>query len=55
MLRIERSTSGEEVCFTISGRVDAVHVGELRRLIDAETAARRPIVLNLKEVKLVDR
>jgi hypothetical protein len=29
--------------------------GELRRLIDEETATRRPIVLNLKEVKLVDR
>jgi hypothetical protein len=27
MLRIERSTSDEDVCFTISGRVDAVHVG----------------------------
>jgi hypothetical protein len=55
MLRIERSVDGEDVCLTITGRVEAVHVAELQRLIEEETAARRPIVLDLKEVKLVDR
>jgi anti-anti-sigma regulatory factor len=55
MLRIERSADGEDVRFTITGRVEAVHVAELQRLIEEETAARRPIVLDLKEVKLVDR
>jgi hypothetical protein len=55
MLRIERSADGEDVCLTITGRVEAVHVAELQRLIDEETAAHRPTVLDLKEVKLVDR
>lgn len=55
MLRIERSAQGEDVCFAITGRVEAVHVAELQRLIEEEMAARRPIVLDLKEVKLVDR
>jgi hypothetical protein len=55
MLRIERSADGEDVRLTIAGRVEAVHVAELQRLNEEETAARRPIVLDLKEVKLVDR
>jgi len=55
MLRIERSARGEGVCFAISGRVDAAHLAELQRLIDEETAVRRQVVLDLREVKLVDR
>ena len=55
MLRIERSPGGEDVCFTITGRVEAAHVGELQRLIDEQRAAHRPVALDLKEVKLVDR
>jgi hypothetical protein len=55
MLRIERSADGEDVCFTVTGRVEAVHVAELQRLIDEERAAHRPVALDLKEVKLVDR
>jgi len=54
VLRIDRSANGE-VRFAITGRVEAAHVAELRRLIDAESAGDRPIVLDLKEVKLVDR
>ena len=53
-MRIERSTNGG-VRFTITGRVEASHVAELQRLIDEEAAERRPIVLDLKDVKLVDR
>ena len=55
VLMIERSADGEDVCFTITGRVEAAHVAELQRLIDEERAAHRPVALDLKEVKLVDR
>jgi len=54
VLRIDRSANGE-VRFKIAGRVDVAHVAELQRLIDAESAGDRPIVLDLKDVKLVDR
>jgi anti-anti-sigma regulatory factor len=53
MLRIERSANGEGV-LTVSGRMDAENLIELKNLIDAE-AARRRIVLDLKELTLVDR
>ena len=55
MLRIERSRNGEEVRLAISGRVEAEHLEELQRLIDDEPAPPRRIVLDLREVKLVDR
>ena len=54
MLRIDRSANGE-VHLTITGHVDAAHVAELQRLIDGESAGHRPLVLDLKDVKLVDR
>ncbi len=54
MLRIDRSANGE-VCFTITGHVEAAHVVELQRLIDGESVGHRPIVFDLKNVKLVDR
>ncbi len=54
MLRIDRSANGE-VRFTLTGRVEVPHVAELQRLIDAESAGNHPIVLDLKDVKLVDR
>ena len=54
MLRIERSADGEDIRFTISGRIDAAHVVELQRLIDDETAE-CSVVLDLRDVKLVDR
>jgi hypothetical protein len=54
VLRIDRSANGD-VRFTITGHVDAAHVAELQQLVDAESAGRRPIVLDLKDVKLVDR
>ena len=34
--------------------IGQVHVAELQRLIDPESAGHRPIVLDLEDVKLVD-
>jgi len=42
------------VTFTLSGRIKAEELAELQRLLDAEGQEHR-IVLDLKEVKLVDR
>ena len=53
VLRIDRSANGE-VRFTLTGRVGMAHVAELQRLIDAESG-NCPIVLDLEDVKLVDR
>ena len=53
MLRICRTSNGEAV-FTVSGRIDCENLAELRNLIEA-TAAGRGMVLDLKELILVDR
>jgi anti-anti-sigma regulatory factor len=53
MLRITRSTNGENVLL-VSGQIDAENVTELKNLIDSEDPA-RPIVLDLRELTLVDR
>ena len=52
-LKIQISTKGEDVTFTLSGRINAEEVAELQRLFKAEGQDHR-IVLDLKEVKLVD-
>jgi hypothetical protein len=54
VLRIHRSEQGEVVRFMLSGRIEAEYLPELRRLIDGEER-RRPLTLDLREVKLVDR
>ena len=54
MLRIQRSEQGEGVRFMLSGRIEAEHLPELRRLIEAEDR-RRGLTLDLREVKLADR
>src|SRR5262245_3591974 len=54
VLKIDRSANGE-IRFTLTGRVGSEHVAELRRLIDAESAGDRQIVLDLADVKLIDR
>jgi len=54
MLRIQISAKGEVVAFTLSGRIKAEELAELQRLFEAEGEDQR-IVLDLKEVKLVDR
>lgn len=53
MLRIERRANGD-VVFTVSGRLSADHVSELTALLAAEAAGRH-LVLDLKDVVLVDR
>ena len=53
MLKIQRKTNGG-VIFTLSGRIEAEDLGELRRLLELE-AAESHVALDLKDVTLVDR
>ena len=53
MLKIKRSANGQ-VIFTLSGRMGAEHVLQLKTLFESE-AGLRPIVLDLKDLTLVDR
>jgi hypothetical protein len=53
MLKIQRKTNGG-VIFTLSGRIEAEDLGELRRLLELEGAGSQ-IALDLKDVTLVDR
>jgi anti-anti-sigma regulatory factor len=53
MLKIQRKANGD-VVFTVSGRLDAENVAELSALLAAEPAE-RPVVLDLKDLVLVDR
>ena len=53
MLKIQRSANGEAV-FTLSGRMDAENVAELKAVVKSEGKGRR-IVLDLKDLTLVDR
>jgi len=53
MLKIQRVTNSY-VVFTLSGRMDAENVAELKELIASEARGRR-IVLELSDLTLVDR
>jgi hypothetical protein len=53
MLKIQRTANGD-VVLTLSGRLGADNVSELSALLAAEPAG-RPVVLDLKDVVLVDR
>ncbi len=53
MLKIQRAVNGE-VVFTLSGRMDAENVVDLKTLFGSEAEGRR-IVLYLKDLTLVDR
>jgi hypothetical protein len=53
MLKIQRKANGK-VTFTLSGRIEAEDIDELRRLLELEGAGRN-IALDLKDVTLVDR
>ena len=53
MLRIQRASNGK-VVFTLSGRIEAEDVAELRRLLALEAPAAQ-ILLDLGEVLLVER
>jgi anti-anti-sigma regulatory factor len=52
MMRVQRSADGEFVVFALSGRIDVEDLAELRRLLEAE---HRHVVLDLKDLRLVDR
>ena len=53
MLKIQRATNNQ-VVFTLSGRMNAENVSELKGLIESEARGRR-IVLDLSDLTLVDR
>jgi anti-anti-sigma regulatory factor len=53
-LKIQRSVDDGFVVFTMSGRIQSEHLAELQSLFEIE-AADHNIVLDLKEVRLVDR
>jgi hypothetical protein len=54
MFKIERSSNGKSVVFTVSGRVKASALTELQKLLKGE-ARDHNVALDLKNVKLVDR
>jgi hypothetical protein len=51
-LKIQKSARREVVVFTLSGRINAEEVAELKRLFEGHD---HRVVLDLKEVKLVDQ
>lgn len=53
MLKIQRATN-KQVVFTLSGRMNAENVSELKGLIESEARGRR-MVLELSDLTLVDR
>jgi hypothetical protein len=53
MLKIQRKANGD-VVFTVVGRLEPDNVGELLQLLAVEPAG-RPVVLDLKDLVLVDR
>ena len=53
MLKITRATNGE-VIFTVSGRMDAEHLAELKTLLSSE-ANGCSIILDLRDLTLVDQ
>ena len=53
MLKIQR-ISNSHVVFTLSGRMDAENIAELKETIESEVRGRR-IVLELSDLTLVDR
>lgn len=53
MFKIQRFVDGGSVIFALSGRIKAERLAELENLLKCE--ADHSLVLDLKEVKLVDR
>jgi anti-anti-sigma regulatory factor len=53
MLKIQR-LSNDHVVFTLSGRIDAENLAELKRVIESEARGRH-IALDLSDLTLVDR
>ena len=54
MFKIQRSSNGKSVVFTLSGRIQAAALTELQKLLKGE-AGDHNVALDLKNVKLVDR
>jgi anti-anti-sigma regulatory factor len=54
MFKIQRSVDEKSVIFTLSGRIKVERLAELEKLLECE-GRDRSLVLDLKEVKLVDR
>jgi len=54
MLRIQKSANADSVIFTLSGRIGVQDLAELQQVFAFE-GQKHCIVLDLKEVKLVDR
>ena len=53
MLKIQRSTNGR-VVFTLSGRIEAEDIEELREVLALETTEKQ-LVLDLRDVTLVNQ
>jgi stage V sporulation protein SpoVS len=51
MLKIQKSSKGQEVVFALSGQMDGEHIAELQTLIRLEASGQR-IVLDLKDLTL---
>jgi predicted metal-binding protein len=51
-LRIERSARQRFTVFSVSGRMEAEHVAELKELFDHDY---RKIILDLRDLRLADR
>ena len=51
-LRIERSARQEFTVFTLSGRMEAEHVAELKELFDCDY---RNVILDLQDLRLANR
>jgi anti-anti-sigma regulatory factor len=52
VLRIDRADMLGSVIFVLSGRLELQHIGELQAQF---TAQRTPIIVDLRDVRLVDR
>ena len=53
MLAIQRSSSGDVVLFSLSGRIEPEDVAELQRLLSLEPKG-QAIVFDLKDLTLID-
>jgi anti-anti-sigma regulatory factor len=52
VLKIQRIERDNSVVFEICGRLEAGHGTELKKLLERE---RRPVVLDLRDVRLIER
>jgi anti-anti-sigma regulatory factor len=54
MFKIQKSSNGKSVVFSLSGRITGAVLAELQKLLKGE-ARDHNVALDLKDVKLVDR